>query len=70
VIEKLGTENISRLRIGIGQSSKELAYDYVLSKPTEAEKPLLDEAIAKGRDAVLCWVEYGIEAAMNEFNPP
>jgi len=41
-----------------------------LSKPTEAEKPLLDEAIAKGRDAVLCWVEYGIEAAMNEFNPP
>jgi len=69
VIEKLGTEDISRLRIGIGQSSKELAYDYVLGKPTESERPLLDEAIAKGRDAVLCWVEYGIETAMNEFNP-
>lgn len=70
VIEKLGTENISRLRIGIGQSDEEMAYDYVLSKPKEAERPLLDEAITKARDAVLCWVEYGIRATMNKFNPP
>jgi PTH1 family peptidyl-tRNA hydrolase len=70
VIEKLGTENISRLRIGIGQSDEEMAYDYVLGKPTEAERPPLDEAITKARDAVLCWVEYGIKATMNEFNPP
>jgi PTH1 family peptidyl-tRNA hydrolase len=70
VIEKLGTENIGRLRIGIGQSNNEVAEDYVLDKPTEAERPLLDEAIAKARDAVLCWVEYGIKATMNKFNPP
>jgi PTH1 family peptidyl-tRNA hydrolase len=70
VVEKLGTENISRLRIGIGQSNEETAYDYVLSKPTEAEWPLLDEAITKAREAVLCWVEYGIKATMNKFNPP
>lgn len=69
VIEKLGTENISRLRIGIGQSNEEMAYDYVLGKPTEANRPLLDEAITKARDAVLCWVEYGIRATMNKFNP-
>ena len=68
VIEKLGTENISRLRIGIGQSNNEVAEDYVLDKPTKEEEPLLDEAIAKARDAVLCWVEYGIEVAMNEFS--
>jgi PTH1 family peptidyl-tRNA hydrolase len=70
VIEKLGTENISRLRIGIGQSNEETAYDYVLSKPTKAEELLLDEAIVKARDAVLCWIEYGIKATMNKFNPP
>lgn len=68
VIEKLGTENISRLRIGIGQSNNEVAEDYVLDKPTKEERQLLDEAIAKARDAVLCWVEYGIEVAMNEFS--
>ncbi len=70
VIEKLGTENISRLRIGIGQSEEETAYDYVLSKPAETERSLLDGAITRARDAVLCWAENGIKATMNEFNPP
>ena len=68
VIEKLGTESIGRLRIGIGQSGEEVAVDYVLDKPTEVEKPLLDEAIERAREALLCWVEYGIEVAMNKFN--
>jgi PTH1 family peptidyl-tRNA hydrolase len=68
VLEKLGTEIVGRVRIGIGQSGDEAAVDYVLDKPTEAERPLLDEGIEKARDAVLYWVEYGIEAAMNKFN--
>jgi PTH1 family peptidyl-tRNA hydrolase len=70
VIEKLDTENISRLRIGIGQRDEKEAYDYVLSKPPETERPLLDEVIIKARDAVLCWIEYGIKTTMNKFNPP
>jgi peptidyl-tRNA hydrolase len=57
------------LRIGIGKNDEKEAYDYVLSKLTEAEKPLLDEAIVKARDAVLCWIEYGIKMTMNKFNP-
>jgi len=68
VIEKLGTEGVGRLRIGIGQSDTEGAVDFVLDKPTEVERPLLDEAIVRARDAALCWVEHGIEATMNEFN--
>jgi PTH1 family peptidyl-tRNA hydrolase len=69
VIEKLGTDSIGRLRVGIGQSDDRDARDYVLSKPAKAEKPLLDEAIIRARDAVLCWVENGIRATMNKFNP-
>ncbi|UCE99094.1 MAG: aminoacyl-tRNA hydrolase [Planctomycetota bacterium] len=68
VIEKLGTEDVSRLRIGIGQCGSEAAEDYVLDGPSEAERPLLDEAISRAREAVLCWVQQGIEAAMNNFN--
>ncbi len=68
VIEKLGTEDIGRLRIGIGQSGKEVAEDFVLDKPTEAERPLLDEATERAREAVLCWIEHGIEAASMKFN--
>jgi len=68
IIEKLGTESIGRLRIGIGQCGDEVAEDYVLDKPTEAERPLLDEGMERAREAVLCWVEHGVEAAMNKFN--
>jgi len=68
VIEKLGSEDVSRLRIGIGQCGNEDAEDYVLDKPMGDENILLDEATVKAREAVLCWVQYGIEAAMNEFN--
>jgi PTH1 family peptidyl-tRNA hydrolase len=70
VIEKLGTEDVSRLRIGVGQNNDEAAEDYVLSRPAEEERKLLDEAIVKARDAVLCWIEYGIETAREKFNPP
>jgi len=68
IIEKLGTNEFGRLRIGIGQSGREQADDYVLDKPTEQEKLLLDEAIERAREAVLYWVECDIEQAMNEFN--
>jgi PTH1 family peptidyl-tRNA hydrolase len=68
VIEKLSTESFGRLRIGIGQSGKEDAVDFVLDTPTEADRLLLDEAIERAREAVLCWAEYGIEATMNKFN--
>jgi PTH1 family peptidyl-tRNA hydrolase len=68
IIEKLGSNGFARCRIGIGHSSRQIAYDYVLDKPAETEKPLIDEAIAKAQDAVLCWIEYGVEQTMNEFN--
>ena len=68
IIEKLGTDNFGRLRIGIGQSSKEDAVRFVLDKPTKAERNLLDEAIERSREAVLCWIENGFDATMNKYN--
>jgi len=68
IIEKLGSDSIKRLRIGIGRSDRIADIDFVLGKPTNEERPLLDEAIKRARDAVLFWVANGIEATMNEFN--
>jgi PTH1 family peptidyl-tRNA hydrolase len=68
VIEKLGTDGFARLRIGIGQSGRKPAVDFVLDKPTKPEKILLDEAIERSQEAVFCWVEHGIESAMNKYN--
>jgi PTH1 family peptidyl-tRNA hydrolase len=68
ILEKLGTERVSRLRIGIGPCGTEDATDYVLDEPTAEEKPLLNEAVDRAVQAVLCWLQRGIEAAMNSFN--
>jgi len=46
----------------------ESSIEYVLDKPSRKDMPLLDEAIVRAREAVLCWIECGVEKAMNEFN--
>ncbi len=68
VIQKLGTDTFSRLRIGIGQSQKQDAVGFVLGKPAKQDCLLLDEAIQGAKQAVLSWMENGIEATMNKFN--
>ena len=68
IIEKCGTESISRLRIGIGKDVKIDAYDYVLGRPTKTDRQLLDKAVECAKQAAFCWLENGIETAMNNFN--
>ena len=68
IVSKLGTEEFSRLRIGIGSNERIDAVDYVLGRPGGDERALLEEGIGRGCEAVMCWIEKGIEAAMNEFN--
>jgi len=63
----LGTTEYARLRIGVG-SPREEALDHVLGRFAASERPAIDEAIAKAAQAVLAWIEQGIEACMNRFN--
>jgi len=68
IIEKLGTDEFARCRIGIGRSEQQDAVDFVLDEPAKADRALLAEAVERAKDAVLCWVEHGIDKAMNMFN--
>jgi len=77
IIYELITDNIPRLRIGIKNEeeltkfkSEERDYlaDYVLSEFTDIEKKNLDKVLNAARDAVLCFMDQGIEAAMNGYN--
>jgi PTH1 family peptidyl-tRNA hydrolase len=68
IIEKLGMEEFGRLRIGIGSRGQAVGRDYVLSKPAETEKKLINTAVTEAAEAVLLWVKEGIETAMNKFN--
>ena len=65
----LGTTDIARVRIGIGQPPEGVgARDWVLSDFKSGEREDLEEMTARAAEAVECWVAEGIEAAMNEFN--
>lgn len=66
IIEALGTDQFTRLRVGIGRNGETV--DHVLSTFSRDEEELADEAIATAADAVERWLAEGTEAAMNAFN--
>ena len=68
IVEKLGTDQFGRLRIGIGSRNGMAGRDYVLSRPDESERKLIDKAIAEAAQAVMAWISQGIESAMSRFN--
>ncbi len=69
VIENLGTEEFARLRIGIGPVPDGVpGRAFVLGRFTRAEENVLERVVAAARDAALCWVAEGEEAAMERFN--
>lgn len=69
IIQKLGTQNFTRIRIGVGSKPKEwdLA-DHVLSPFTDSDRRLVDEAVKAAGDAVEIMLEKGVDAAMNAYN--
>ena len=68
IIVQFGTENISRLRVGIGPAPAEGSTDYVLSNFFEEEKPVVKSTIERAAEAVKCAVDKGVVSAMNTFN--
>jgi PTH1 family peptidyl-tRNA hydrolase len=69
VIVQFGTEEMPRLRIGIGPAPREESVDYVLSRFLDKEKTLVKSTIDRGVEAVKCAVDNGLVSAMNTFNP-
>jgi len=68
IIAQLGTEEIPRLRIGIGAAPSAGSVDYVLSRFFEEEKPLVRSTIDRAAEAVKCAIDNGLVSAMNTFN--
>jgi PTH1 family peptidyl-tRNA hydrolase len=69
IIERLGTTEFSRLRVGIGPVPDAWdPADFVLSRFAADERPVVDEAVQRAADGVECWVADGTDASMNKFN--
>jgi len=70
VIERLGTTEFPRLRLGVGRGDtrRDLA-DHVLSKFEADERSALEELITRAADAAEMFAAEGIEKVMNAYNP-
>jgi len=66
VIQRIGTANFPRVRVGIGRPKSEDVTNYVLSKIPKEEK--FTEAINSAADAVLDIISNGLSSAMNKYN--
>ena len=68
-IERLGTKDFRRLRIGIGRPPGRMdPADYVLQNFAQADLILLSEILDRATEAALTFVTEGLNAAMNKFN--
>lgn len=67
-IDCLSTEQIKRIRIGIGEPGENDTIDFVLSKPLKDEMPLIEEAIANAVRAVKEMLKSDFDRAMNKYN--
>ncbi len=69
IIERLGTDTFPRLRIGTGRPPSRMeAADYVLQDFPPDDADLVIETLDRAVAAVLTFLEYGMERAMNQYN--
>lgn len=67
--QHLATQTFARLRLGIGRKdgAREIT-DYVLDRFDAAEAALMEKVLGRAADQAECWLDDGIEMAMNQFN--
>jgi peptidyl-tRNA hydrolase, PTH1 family len=68
IIDRLGTQDFLRVRLGIGRPDPRGAAEYVLAEFSEAERIELKDAVSRAAEAVAVALAEGSAAAMNRFN--
>jgi PTH1 family peptidyl-tRNA hydrolase len=69
IIQRLGTDEFARLRIGIGAAPEGWNWaDYVLSRFAPEELPDIEQAVGLAAEAAAVWAREGIEFCMNQYN--
>ena len=69
ILEQFGTQDIARLRIGIGEPPPQWSIpDYVLSKFSKAESTDVEQVVLRSANGVEDWVQSGTEFCMNQYN--
>lgn len=68
IANRLASDEVVRVRIGIGRPEYGDAVSYVLSGFGPDELPLVETSLDWAADAAECWLREGPAAAMNKYN--
>jgi PTH1 family peptidyl-tRNA hydrolase len=69
IIARLGSEQFSRLRLGVGPVPPGWdAADFVLGRFAAEDQPVVTAMVRRAADAVEDWVEHGTAWCMNRYN--
>ncbi len=68
ILRALGTQEVPRVRVGIGRPARGSVTDFVLGRFAPDELDAANAGVQKAADAVECWLREGIDAAMNKIN--
>lgn len=68
IIANLGTEEIKRIKVGIGEPMGKNPVNYVLGKPSEESEKLIDEALDDAARALRDTLLHDFDYAMNLYN--
>ncbi len=68
IIDRLGSDQFIRIRIGIGRPNGQDPVDYVLEEFSEHQSPLLLPIAEEVLQILVTIMDQGVQAAMNDFN--
>ena len=66
--QTMHTEQISRIRIGVGHDRSGNVPDYVLSPVAKADQELFNETLTAAAEAAYAWAYLPMETVMNRYN--
>ena len=69
VTQHLGAKEFARLRLGIGRKNEgRQITGHVLGKFSADENALLEKVLERSAGQLECWLDAGLQKAMNQFN--
>ena len=69
VIEAAGSQDFPRLRIGVGRPPEGTGQvEHVIGPMEPEEREVVDEAVERAADAVVCLLSEGIDETMSRYN--
>ena len=71
IISALGTDELARIRIGVGHSRRgdhDVVPDWVLSPVAKADREVFETALNASADAAYAWVSEPMDIVMSKYN--